>query len=152
MFWIGFATALVGFIALLHKIIFAPAYNKFKWHESFRKMWDGVEATDTMREIPGVIKRLNRIDGELKSNGGGSMKDIVDKNNSDIQTLLTQMNSLTESVERMENRQVKLMRDVETVINTREIDVEKTSHNMNILWEAVESLGKDLPEPIKFGD
>ncbi len=40
--------------------------------------WSGQEARPGRSEVPGVMQRLNDIDGELKNNGGGSLKDSVD--------------------------------------------------------------------------
>jgi lysophospholipase L1-like esterase len=39
--------------------------------------WQGEEERDGRDAVPGVMARLNEIDGELKHNGGNSLKDVV---------------------------------------------------------------------------
>jgi hypothetical protein len=43
----------------------------------FMRDWDGEPAAPGRSAVPGVMERLNRIDGELKRNGGSSMKDAI---------------------------------------------------------------------------
>lgn len=47
--------------------------------EQFMDDWAGEEARDGRDAIPGVMERLNNIDGELRRNGGKSMKDTVNR-------------------------------------------------------------------------
>lgn len=47
--------------------------------EQFMVDWAGEEARPGRGRVPGVMERLNSIDGELKNNGGGSVKDSVDR-------------------------------------------------------------------------
>lgn len=152
LFWVGAITAVIAFITLIHRTFLVPLYKKLKWHEDFRKMWDGVEATDTMKEIPGVIKRLNRIDGELKSNGGSTMKDTLNKNHEDLQSVMSSLEKICKSIGRIEDRQILLVRDIESEIKHRRDDRVRTEYNTKVLWEAVESLGVPLPDPIEYGD
>ena len=46
------------------------------WDE-FHRDWAGEPAAPGRSAVPGVMERLNRIDGELKRNGGSSMKDAI---------------------------------------------------------------------------
>lgn len=39
--------------------------------------WAGEPSRDGRDAVPGVMERLNNIDGELKRNGGKSIKDTV---------------------------------------------------------------------------
>ena len=41
--------------------------------------WSGEEAEPGRDRVPGVMERLNKLDGELSNNGGKSTKDVVDK-------------------------------------------------------------------------
>ena len=50
----------------------------FTW-EGFMRDWSGEEARPGRDAVPGVMERLNSIDGELKNNGGSSIKDAVDR-------------------------------------------------------------------------
>lgn len=45
--------------------------------EQFMDDWAGEPARDGRDAVPGVMERLNNIDGELRRNGGKSMKDAV---------------------------------------------------------------------------
>jgi hypothetical protein len=43
----------------------------------FIRDWEGEEAMDGRDAVPGVMARLNKLDGELTHNGGKSVKDVV---------------------------------------------------------------------------
>jgi hypothetical protein len=47
--------------------------------ESFVRDWSGTPAEPGRDRTPGVMERLNDIDGQLKNNGGSSVKDAVDR-------------------------------------------------------------------------
>jgi hypothetical protein len=47
--------------------------------DSFMRDWSGEKASPGRSAVPGVMERLNRIDGELKRNGGSSMKDAINR-------------------------------------------------------------------------
>ena len=70
--------SLIGLGALL-----TPVYKKVKrftnWMDRFMRDWEGEEEEPGRDRIPGVMERLNRLDGELSSNGGKSTKDVVNK-------------------------------------------------------------------------
>jgi hypothetical protein len=60
-----------------------PYKNKFDsmidWFEDFKRDWSGEEEAPGRDRTLGVMERLNRLDGELSSNGGKSTKDVVNK-------------------------------------------------------------------------
>jgi hypothetical protein len=70
--------ALIGLGALLN-----PFRKKIKrwasWMEMFMRDWEGEEESPGRDRIPGVMERLNKLDGELSNNGGGTTKDKVDR-------------------------------------------------------------------------
>jgi hypothetical protein len=70
--------ALIGLGALLN-----PLRKKIKrwasWMEMFMRDWEGEEEAPGRDRVPGVMERLNKLDGELSNNGGGTTKDKVDK-------------------------------------------------------------------------
>ena len=70
--------ALIGLGALLN-----PFRKKIKrwasWMEMFMRDWEGEEESPGRDRVPGVMERLNKLDGELSNNGGGTTKDKVDK-------------------------------------------------------------------------
>lgn len=41
--------------------------------------WEGEEEEPGRARVPGVMERLNKLDGELSNNGGSTTKDKVDK-------------------------------------------------------------------------
>jgi len=61
----------------------APVWKRIlKWTDTWEKFmtdWAGEEARPGRDAVPGVMERLNRIDGELRNNGGSSIKDAVDR-------------------------------------------------------------------------
>jgi tetrahydromethanopterin S-methyltransferase subunit G len=65
--------AILGFLASvwmkLHKLI-----NNV---DTFMVDWTGSDERPGRDKVPGVMERLNKIDGELKHNGGSTMKDAV---------------------------------------------------------------------------
>ena len=76
---LGIVTAgLLGLGALLR-----PAYKRtkefFDWLERFKRDWEGEPAKPGRDAVPGIMERLNRLDGELSNNGGKSTKDVVDR-------------------------------------------------------------------------
>jgi hypothetical protein len=65
-------------------ILFSPFYKKVKrwgqWMERFMRDWEGEEEAPGRDRIPGVMERLNNMDGELSQNGGfTTVKDRVDR-------------------------------------------------------------------------
>lgn len=69
-----------GLIAIL-TAIFRPIIKKVKamldtW-EDFMSDWKGAAADDGHDRVPGVMERLNELDGEFKRNGGATLKDAV---------------------------------------------------------------------------
>ena len=63
--------------------VIAPSLRKIRsmmeWLEKFRRDWEGEEASPGRDKVPGVMERLNRLDGELSNNGGSSMKDAIER-------------------------------------------------------------------------
>lgn len=70
---VGGALAISGFLISLWKNI----SNMTKKLDLFWEDWNGAEERPGRDKIPGVMERLNKIDGELKHNGGSTMKDAV---------------------------------------------------------------------------
>ena len=81
-----FYTILIGLGALSAAIISVrqvviPIKQKIRakldWLDSFMRDWSGEEDEPGRDRVPGVMERLNSLDGELKRNGGSSTKDFV---------------------------------------------------------------------------
>jgi hypothetical protein len=64
-------------------VVVAPFWkwvrNFTKSWELFMRDWSGEEARPGHDKEPGVMERLNNLDGQFKKNGGGSMKDSLDR-------------------------------------------------------------------------
>lgn len=77
----GLVTLLTA--ALLLAKIIIPGVRRVKlWFlawDQFMCDWSGEDARPDRDRVPGVMERLNAIDGELKRNGGSSVKDAVDR-------------------------------------------------------------------------
>ena len=77
------AIILVASVATALGVIFRPGYKKVKefsdWFDHFKRDWMGEEEAPGRDRIPGVMERLNKLDGELSQNGGKSTKDVANK-------------------------------------------------------------------------
>jgi hypothetical protein len=80
---IAAAIILAASIVTALGVIFLPGYRKTKefigWFDHFRRDWMGEEEAPGRDRVPGVMERLNKLDGELSQNGGKSTKDVVNK-------------------------------------------------------------------------
>lgn len=63
--------------------VIAPSVRKIRsmmeWLEKFRRDWEGEPGGPGRDPVPGVMERLNRLDGELSNNGGSSVKDAIER-------------------------------------------------------------------------
>jgi len=77
------AIILVASVFTALGVIFRPGYKRVKefseWFDHFRRDWTGEEAAPGRDAVPGVMERLNKLDGELSQNSGKSTKDVVNK-------------------------------------------------------------------------
>ena len=64
------------------------------WWEKFARDWDGEDADAGRDRVPGVMERLNAIDGELKRNGGSSLKDQVCQANVTVEAIVRQVSGI----------------------------------------------------------
>jgi hypothetical protein len=78
--WATSVITVGGALAVLWKI-FTPLIKKTKDLSDtlslFLRDWNGEEPSLGRDRTPGVMERLNRIDGELQHNSGSSMKDSL---------------------------------------------------------------------------
>jgi len=100
-----------GGSALLYPLL-KKINNLFKTWGRFIVDWEGEEAAPGRDAVPGVMARLNKLDGELTHNGGKSVKDVV---------------------VRLEKRQDKLEKKLEEAEITRQ-------QNHIILMEAIKAI------------
>jgi hypothetical protein len=68
-------------IAGVVRFVFWPIWREtqdlFVWWRKFQRDWDGEDAEPGRARVPGVMERLNQMDGQLQRNGGESLKDKV---------------------------------------------------------------------------
>jgi len=80
MMWSGVIIGIGGALGVLWKLL-SPIIKKTRdLLESLSRFtvdWFGEEAAPGRDKVPGVMERLNNIDGELKHNGGSTMKDAI---------------------------------------------------------------------------
>jgi hypothetical protein len=109
------ASIIIGII-LGGSAILYPLFRKtnklFRTWGKFILDWEGSEAEPGRDAVPGVMARLNKLDGELSHNGGKSVKDVVN---------------------RLEKRQDKLEKKLEEAEITR-------SQNQIVLLEAIKQI------------
>lgn len=85
MWLTGIATTIAVVIGAYFAVLqlFKPLVKRIKFWittwERFMIDWAGEPAREGRDAIPGVMERLNNIDGELKRNGGKSIKDTVNR-------------------------------------------------------------------------
>ena len=77
------AIILVASVLTALGVILRPGYKRVKefsdWFDHFKRDWMGEEEAPGRDRIPGVMERLNKLDGELSQNGGKSTKDVANK-------------------------------------------------------------------------
>jgi DNA repair ATPase RecN len=89
---------------LLIARIIVPTRNKVKaiikkW-EDFLIDWSGEDSRPGRDRRPGVMERLNEIDGQLKNNGGKSVKDAVDRIEIHVGEIHDKIHEVDERLER----------------------------------------------------
>lgn len=88
-------------------VILRPAYNRFKefvdWLDRFKRDWEGEDQEPGRDRVPGVMERLNKLDGELSNNGGKSTKDVVDRLLKNQETLMEAFVEMGERLIAIEN-------------------------------------------------
>lgn len=86
-------------------VILRPVYlrvkNFFDWTEQFRRDWEGEEESPGRSRVPGVMERLNRLDGELSHNGGSSLKDAVAR----TENIVVSLDDRLDRIERLLSRE-----------------------------------------------
>lgn len=89
-------TWLAGLISVIAVIVgavwamFKPLKRQADRIEAFWEDWTGTPAGPGRSAVPGVMERLQSIDGELQRNGGNSLKDQVCTNSRKLDDLAEQ--------------------------------------------------------------
>jgi len=72
--------------------------------DQFHRDWSGEPAMPGRSAVPGVMERLNRIDGELKRNGGSSMKDAINRVEKKLEQIDARLDQGNQRFEEIETR------------------------------------------------
>ena len=94
-------------------VLLSPLYKKTKrfmqWMERFMRDWEGEEASPGRDAVPGVMQRLNNMDGELSQNGGyTTVKDRVDRLYENQSKVITNQDMLLEAFVEMGERLISI--------------------------------------------
>lgn len=88
--------------------ILVPLQKRLKFWvttwEGFMKDWAGEEERPGRDRVPGVMERLNDIDGQLKNNGGTSVKDSVDRIENQLKKGMKRFSELETRIEKIEDK------------------------------------------------
>lgn len=83
--------------------------------------WEGEEATPGRDRVPGVMERLNKLDGELSQNGGKSTKDTVNRLLENQEQVIDVQTKLLEAFVEMGERLIA----IENYVSNKEIIEQK---------------------------
>jgi hypothetical protein len=93
------------------------------WAEDFKRDWSGEIAAPGRDAVPGVMERLNKLDGELSQNGGKSTKDIVNR-------LEHKFDMLADAFVEMGERLISIEGSLETHSKTLDDHVKNPKNNL----------------------
>lgn len=102
----GFVTVILGALALLHRWFLRKPIDRVRryldWLDRFREEWEGTPLDPEkpwQPRTPGVLERLNALDGEFADDGNGSLKSSVRRTESLVQKMYEQMQRIEERQE-----------------------------------------------------
>ena len=105
--WAAFIVVLAAAIGVLWKL-FSPLVKKTKHLldslSRFTVDWFGEEAAPGRDAVPGVMERLNNIDGELKHNGGSTMKDAIKRIENKLKVIDSRLDEGNQRFDNLENK------------------------------------------------
>lgn len=107
LMWATAIIAVGGALGVLWKLI-TPVIRKTRSLlnalDRFTTDWFGEEAAPGRDRIPGVMERLNNIDGELKHNGGSTMKDAIKRIENTQKQIIQTQDKITARLDEGNNR------------------------------------------------
>jgi hypothetical protein len=105
--WSAGVIAVGGAFGILWKV-FNPLVKKTKALmealDRFTRDWAGEPAEAGRDAVPGVMERLNKIDGELKHNGGSTMKDAIKRIEQKLEKIDARLESGDKRMSNIEKR------------------------------------------------
>ncbi|SRR6266705_3250524 len=75
----GGAAAVIGTGMVLGRVIGGPLRKLSRQNDEFREDWYGQPARPGRVAVPGVPERLSGIEKELRTNGGGTLRDAINR-------------------------------------------------------------------------
>lgn len=88
--------------------VISPFFKRIKFWmntwENFMIDWAGQEARPGRAAVPGVMERLNNIDGELRNNGGSSIKDAIDRIEKRLDEGANNFDEIEQAIEKIDER------------------------------------------------
>ena len=138
---VAFSAGALTVLTLLGVVFREPLreFGEFlRWWRKFQRDWDGEPSRDGVDRMPGVMERLNNIDGEFKRNGGKTMKD---------------------SQYRTERAIVDIREHIAAGDRTQRANIRVAQKNMEAISASLKEAGHDPPvfapfiePPLPFGD
>lgn len=111
---LGIISTAAGLVTLLFIPTIRRRIDRRHALDRFLRDWAGEDEVPGRDRVPGVMERLNRLDGELKRNGGSTMKDAVYRIEETATKLATtqeehgkHLASLTDELRKVTQRQLK---------------------------------------------
>lgn len=100
--------ALLGIAVILN-----PVRKKYAhitaWMERFMRDWEGTPEEPGRAAVPGIMERMNRMDGELSRNGGyTTVKDRVDRMYESQSRVVETQDKMLEAFVEMGERLIKI--------------------------------------------
>jgi len=122
VFWLaaGIAT-LLGVLRLIFGKAISRLSTFLDWSEKFQRDWEGEEEAPGRDRVPGVMERLNAIDGELKRNGGASLKDQVCDTRRAVDWLIEQVGVVETRQRNIQNQLEVHSQTLDSHINTSSV-------------------------------
>jgi hypothetical protein len=107
LYWAAAVIALGGASGVIWRL-FRPVVQKTRtaMHavDQFLRDWAGEEEAPGRDRVPGVMERLNRIDGELQHNSGSSMKDSLKRIEQTLKKINERLDEGNKRFEEIESR------------------------------------------------
>lgn len=101
LLWVG---GVLGAVLTIKEFViptFHAINNFFLTVNDFFRDWSGEPARPGRDAVPGVMERLNQIDGTLKNNGGSSLRDAVDRIEAHVKGIDSRLKEGDEEFERI---------------------------------------------------
>lgn len=83
--------SVIGALRLMLGGILKRTTQFLDWQDRFQRDWEGEPAVPGRDAVPGVMERLNAIDGEFKRNGGSTLKDQIVRTSESVERLAEQV-------------------------------------------------------------